>query len=78
MEKVSQKEAILNSIRTHGEITQLEALDKIGCMRLASRIADLKKEGHSIIMMMRKNNITGKHYAVYKLDKKMEAIDDKQ
>lgn len=31
-----------------GSITQLEALSDLGCMRLASRITDLRKEGYVI------------------------------
>ena len=33
---------------TYGEITPLEAMRDLGIMRLASRIADLKKQGHKI------------------------------
>ena len=32
-----------------GGITQLEALRDLGCMRLASRISDLRKQGYNII-----------------------------
>ena len=31
-----------------GSITQMDALKDLGCMRLASRIADLKKKGYQI------------------------------
>jgi hypothetical protein len=47
--KPTQAERILDYIRTFGSITQIEALRDIGCMRLASRIADLKKQGFDII-----------------------------
>lgn len=33
---------------TFGSITQLEALQDLGVMRLASRISDLKKQGYPI------------------------------
>lgn len=35
-------------METHGSITQYEALNELGCMRLASRISDLKKDGYVI------------------------------
>lgn len=43
-----QTEKILNYMREHGSITTLEAMLDLNCMRLASRITDLKKEGHHI------------------------------
>ena len=38
----SQNERILDYMRTHGGITQMEAIKSIGVMRLASRISDLR------------------------------------
>jgi hypothetical protein len=35
-------------MRQFGSITQLEALSDIGCMRLASRISDLRQQGYAI------------------------------
>jgi regulator of RNase E activity RraA len=46
--KMTQSERVLEYIRTHGSITQLEALGEIGVMRLASRISDLKRRGYNI------------------------------
>ena len=48
-----------------GKVTPLEALEKWGCMRLAARIAELRKEG----MDIRTTPITrnGKTYAQYHL-----------
>lgn len=46
--KVSQCDKILEYMRKHGGITQLQAYVDIGCWRLASRICDLKKRGYSI------------------------------
>ena len=43
--KVSQCERILDYIAENGSITQLDALREFGCMRLASRISDLKRQG---------------------------------
>lgn len=46
--KATQSERVLEYIREFGSITQLEALRDLGVMRLASRISDLKKQGHPI------------------------------
>lgn len=46
--KIKQTELILLYMQQHGSITQLDALRDIGCMRLASRIADLKRQGYPI------------------------------
>ena len=47
--KPTQNERVLDYIDQFGSITQLEALRDIGCMRLASRISDLKRLGYPII-----------------------------
>lgn len=44
----SQNERILDYMREHGGITQMEALKKISVMRLASRISDLRRRGYHI------------------------------
>jgi len=46
------------------KLTPLQALEKWGCMRLAARIAELRKDGLSIVT----NKITrnGKTFAQYK------------
>lgn len=46
--KEKQTEQILAYMKEHGSITALEAMLNLNCMRLASRIADLKKEGYAI------------------------------
>ena len=45
----TQEQRVLNYIREHGSITQLEALYELGVMRLASRISSLKKQGINIV-----------------------------
>lgn len=45
---MKQTDRILKYMRDFGSITQLEAMQDIGCMRLAARIADLKRDGHAI------------------------------
>lgn len=45
----TQEQRVINYIREHGSITQIEALNKLGVMRLASRISSLKKQGFNIV-----------------------------
>lgn len=47
----SQNEALLAELRKRGQhgITALEALPKIGTMRLAARVHELRKAGHNIV-----------------------------
>lgn len=52
-ERPTQCARVLEYIKEFGSITQLEALRDIGCMRLASRISDLKKRGEPIKKTMR-------------------------
>ena len=46
--KMTQCEMIKEYINEYGSISALEALRDLGVYRLASRIADLKKQGHKI------------------------------
>lgn len=48
MSKVTQAHRVLDYLDEKGSITQLEALQELGVMRLASRISDLKKKGYPI------------------------------
>lgn len=43
--KSTQCEKVLAYMRQFGSITQFDALHDIGCMRLASRISDLRQQG---------------------------------
>ena len=47
--KVTQAQRVLEYIRETGSITQLEALQQLGVMRLASRVSDLKRQGYAIV-----------------------------
>lgn len=47
--KTTQNTRVLAYLREFGSITQLEALRDLGVMRLASRIADLRKSGEKIV-----------------------------
>lgn len=44
----TQCSMVLDYMRQFGSITQLEAIRDIGCMRLASRISDLRYQGYAI------------------------------
>ena len=46
--KSTQCDKVLAYMKQFGSITQLEALSDIGCMRLASRISDLRQQGYAI------------------------------
>lgn len=48
----TQCERILVYMQEHGGITQYEALNDLGVMRLASRISDLRSNGHKISSKM--------------------------
>jgi len=67
----TQSMRILNYMRDHGSITQDEASKKLGVMRLASRISELKKNGYVITSkMVRVKNRYGetcrvKRYSLY-------------
>ena len=48
----SQCNKVLHFIETEGSITPLDALREFGCMRLASRVSDLKRKGYPITREM--------------------------
>ena len=45
---MTQAEKVVQYMQQYGGITQLDALREFGCMRLASRISDLRREGMNI------------------------------
>ena len=47
--KTTQCERVLDYIKFFGSITSLQAMQDLGCMRLASRVSELKKQGFDII-----------------------------
>lgn len=67
---IAQTEKILAYMKGGGTLTQLEALDLFGCMRLGARVLDLKKRGYRIEGTMELHrNAAGeyKHYKRYRL-----------
>ena len=64
----SQKERILDYIRTHGGITN-EAAAKMGIYRLSARIFDLREDGIKIVTeTVKKKSLdgTGVTYGLYR------------
>lgn len=49
---MTQTEKILNYINKYGSITPLDALREFGCMRLASRMCDIKRQGYTVYKVM--------------------------
>lgn len=45
---LTQNQRLLDYLDEHGSVTQIEALNKLGIMRLASRVSDLRKKGYQI------------------------------
>ena len=50
--KPKQNTRILDYLAEHGSITQIEALNKLGVLRLASRISDLRRKGYDFDSVM--------------------------
>ena len=68
--KATQCELILDYMKQFGSINPLQALQDIGCFRLASRISDLRKQGYPIISerVNYKNRLgEAKHFNEYRL-----------
>ena len=58
---MSQKNMVLDYMRTFGSITPLQAMEEFNCMRLAARIADLEADGINIRHdKIRRINVYGK------------------
>lgn len=49
---MTQTERVLDYIDKHGSINPMQALNDLGIMRLASRMSDLKREGHMVVREM--------------------------
>ena len=63
----SQKKSILDWLSEGNTITSLQALNMFGCLRLASRISDLRSEGFPIAKEM--IEVNGKRVAQYWLQR---------
>lgn len=52
--KLNQCERVLDYIKFFGSIDQYQAMRDLGCMRLASRVSDLKRAGYSVRKRLKK------------------------
>ena len=69
--KITQCEMIIDYLDEYGSITPLEAMRDLGIYRLASRISDMKKQGHKIkskMVAVRTRNGGRTHIASYSWD----------
>ena len=66
----TQCELILKDLKKGKTINPLTALSKYKCFRLASRINDLRAEGHSIETKMVTNEEGKKKFAQYYMENK--------
>lgn len=62
----TQTEQIREYLRQGNSLTQLEALNRFGCMRLGARIKDLRDMGERIDSEIIRDDRTGKRYARYR------------
>ena len=68
--KSTQCDQIVDYMKQFGSINPLQALEDIGCFRLASRISDLRKQRYPIISVRvnYKNRLgEAKHFNEYRL-----------
>ena len=68
---IDQKKILLDYLQTNGTITAYQAMTDLGIGRLASRIYELRSEGHNITMEIRSaRNRYGKtvSFGVYRLE----------
>lgn len=68
-ESLSQKKQILAYLKSGKSITQMEALYRFGCFRLASRINDIRNDGWGVVTEKIKLG-NGKIVASYRLPAK--------
>lgn len=68
---MTQNEMVLKYMLDYGGITALDAMTDIGCMRLASRISELRQKGYPIgRQMVKVRNRRGEdcYIAEYRLE----------
>lgn len=65
MKSPTQNELILAALLDGDELTPLDAVKRFGCLRLAARIADLRRQGFPIDTCAGEAN--GKRFARYRL-----------
>ena len=65
MTNQSQTKQIIEHLEQHQSITAMDALNLFGCLRLAARVSDIRKEGYNVLSQRVVRN--GKHVACYSL-----------
>ena len=68
--KETQNQQILNHLLGGNVLTQIDAFEKFGCFRLASRVHDLRSDGHNIVTKNVKS--LNKSYASYYIPRQLE------
>ena len=69
-EKMSQSKVVLKHLQSGKQLSQLEATEKYGILRLGAIVFNLRKSGHNIVTVNKSSpNRYGNTstYAVYKL-----------
>lgn len=66
----SQEWRLLAMLQAGREVTPLDALNEIGCFRLAARVRGLRDAGYDI--RARTMRAEGKHWAAYRLARQEE------
>jgi len=49
---MTQEERVINYLKDNSSINSIQALNELGIFRLASRVSNLKKQGHKITSRM--------------------------
>ena len=49
---MTQEERVINYLSDNSSINSIQALNELGIFRLASRVSNLKKQGHNITSRM--------------------------
>lgn len=68
MSAVTQRQQVLNHLKTNGSITSWEAITLFRATRLSGIIFSLRKSGYAIASTMESNGDT--HYARYTLEER--------
>lgn len=63
---MTQNEMIIEYLKEHKTMTPIDAFYEIGCMKLATRIGELKREGYNIETKM-------ENYVTWRGEKKRHA-----
>jgi hypothetical protein len=66
--KYTQQTQIIDYLKTGKTLSPLECLDMFGCMKLATRIGELKKQGFNIGSEWRQDFNTNKKWKEYYLN----------